>query len=325
MPSDVRQLFRKLALVLIPFALYGCAIVVVDPYNYFNLFSSGGMSAKKEISFKLNYAMWSLIDFKRDPAPNILLGDSRMLALDAEDIRAASGREWHNLAYGGGSLKEAIATFWFANRTTELAFVTIGLDVNTYNGSDTKDRVSEVESALRNPLLYLTNHTVMKAAWNIVRAQATGRPAKVGVPEGDRQSFWKRQLDVTARLYLANYRDPTTYREQLAQIAKTCRDKGIGLQFIIFPSHQDLMDKIDEYGLGAENESMRQDLASWGTVYDFAWPNEVTADTASFTDPFHFSQDVAHSIIRTVWGGASEHVRIYGPARQARAPSAISD
>lgn len=325
MSPDLRQLFRKLAILLAPFAVYAAAVLVIDPYNYFNLFASGGDTVKKDVSYKLNYAMWSMIEFRREPAPDILLGDSRMLALDAAAVSAVTGAECRNLAYGGGSLKEALATFRFADRTTDLAHVTIGLDVNTYNGSDTKDRVSEVEAALRNPLLYLTNNTVMKAAWTIVTARLTGREVNIGQPVGDRQSFWRQQLDVTARMYLANYRDPISYREQLKEVSETCRAKGIGLQFIIFPSHQDLMDKIGEYGLEQANESMRRDLASWGTVYDFAWPNAVTADTASFTDPFHFTQDVAHSIIRTVWGGSREHVKVYGLGGAEPGQSTLAD
>lgn len=247
-----------------------------------------------------------------------------MLALDADDVRAATGVEYRNLAYGGGSLKEALATFRFAEKATDLKQVTIGLDLNTYNGSDTKDRVSEVEAALRNPLLYLTNNTVMKAAWMLAASRMSGRSVNIGQPVGDRQSFWRKQLEVTARLYLANYRDPHAYRQQLTEVARTCREEGIGLQFIIFPSHQDLMDKIGEYGLESANEAMRRDLASWGTVYDFAWSNEATTDTASFTDPFHFNQDVARSIVRTVWGGSRERVRVYGPDGPEPALSALS-
>ena len=57
---------------------------------------------------------------------------------------------------------------------------------------------------------------------------------------------------------------------------------------------------------------MREDLAGLGTVYDFAWDNALTEDKASFRDPFHFSRDVEAEIIKTVWGGTRDHVRVYG-------------
>jgi hypothetical protein len=223
-----------------------------------------------------------------------------------------SGSEYYNFAYGGGSLKEAIATFDYAGGLIDLRRVTIGLDLNTYNGSDTKDRVSEVKAALGKPLLYLTNNTVMLAAWKLTTSAVTGNPARIGKPVGDRAAFWRQQLDVTARVYLANYRDPSAYRAQLRRIAETCHSKGIELVFIIFPSHKDLMDKIGQYGLEEENRAMREDLAAMGTVYDFAWDNELTRNEASFRDPFHFSREVATEIIGTVWGGTGDHARVYG-------------
>lgn len=312
MSPEVRQLAKKLAIFLLPFALYAATIALIDPYNYFSSRSVIGNDLKQEISFKLNYAMWKMIEFRRHPEANLLLGDSRMMELRAEDVREVSGSEYYNFAYGGGSLKEAIATFDYAAGLIDLRRVTIGLDLNTYNGSDNKDRVSEAQAALGKPLLYLTNNTVMLAAWKLVTSAVTGNPARIGEPVGDRAAFWQRQLDVTARVYLANYRDPTAYRAQLRKVAETCHSRGIELNFIIFPSHKDLMDKIGEYGLEEENRAMREDLASLGTVYDFAWDNEQTRDEASFRDPFHFSREVATEIIKTVWDGTRDHVHIYG-------------
>lgn len=153
MSPELKHLVRKLGLFLLPFAVYACAIVVIDPYNYFGVSHVISDGLKSDISYKLNYAMWDMIEYRRDPAPNILLGDSRMMGLDAEDIREVSGHDFENLAYGGGSLKEAIATFNYADKLTDLKRVTIGLDINTYNGSDTKDRVSEVEGALRRVIV----------------------------------------------------------------------------------------------------------------------------------------------------------------------------
>lgn len=324
MSPELRHFAKKVGFFLLPFAVYACAIVVIDPYNYFGVSRAVSNDLKKDISFKLNYAMWAMLDYRRDPTANILLGDSRMLGLHAEDIRAVSGHDFRNLAYGGGSLREAIATFKFAEELVDLKRVKIGLDINTYNGSDSKNRVSEVEAALGNPLLYVTNNNVMRASWMLVGAAVTGRPARIGVPAGDREEFWRKQLDVTARLYLANYRDPSTYRAQLGEIAELCRAKGIELQFIIFPSHQDLMDKIEQYDLVEANRVMREDLASWGQVYDFAWTNPLTTDKASFTDPFHFTRDVAREIVRSVWGDVRDHVKVYGPNETAAPPLAAA-
>ncbi|MGD9547293.1 MAG: hypothetical protein AB7V45_07020 [Candidatus Krumholzibacteriia bacterium] len=312
MSIDLKLFLKKLGLFLIPFALYGLAILVVDPFNYFAVPSPIADQLKQEISFKLNYAMWKMFEFRRQPMSNILLGDSRMMTLKPDLIEAICGRPYYNFAYGGGSLKEAVATFWYANELTDLKSVVIGLDLNTYNGSDFKDRVSEVEGAIHNPFLYLTNNTVMISAWKVVVSSLTGTVDRIGQPVGDRESFWRHQLDVTAKVNFGNYKKPVAYRNQLQTIADFCRSRDIELVFIIFPSHRDLMDKIDDYGLRPDDQAMREDLARLGKVFDFAWDNELTRDRTAFKDPYHFTPEVEEEIIRTVWGGGNFFVRIYG-------------
>lgn len=312
MRTDVRLFIKKLAIFLIPFALYSGAIVAIDPYNYFSLSSPVKDELKQEISFKLNYAMWKMFAYRRDPRPNILLGDSRMMALDTARVQEVSGDEYFNFAYGGGSLKEAVQTFEYAAERTDLENVYLGLDLNSYNGADTKDRVSEVLAAERNPLLYLTNNNTVLAAVRLVRAALTGRADRIGKPAGDKEDFWRHQLEVTARVYYANYRDPVEYRRRLADLSRTCRDRGINLVFVVFPSHMDLQDKIDQYRLRDMDRTFREELAQWGLVYDFAWENEVTRDRNRFKDPYHFDREFEDAIIRSVWGGVPGPVRVYG-------------
>ncbi len=102
------------------------------------------------------------------------------------------------------------------------------------------------------------------------------------------------------------------YRQQLEELSVLCRERGINLVFIIFPSHMDLQDKIVQYGLTEANKTFRKDLARFGLVYDFAWENEVTRNRELFKDPYHFDHQIEESIIRTVWNHESHNVRIYG-------------
>lgn len=312
MSVDLKKFLRRGMIFAVPFLLYGVFITIIDPYNYFSLPSPVNDGLKKEISFKLNYAMWKMLDYRKAPQNSILLGDSRMMAMDETRITEISGIDFYNLAYGGGSLKEALATFWFADGLGNLENVYIGLDLNSYNASDNKDRVSEVLAALNNPLLYISNTNTLLSAYRLLKASLSGKPTKIGTPKGDKMTFWRKQLEVTARVYFANYRDPLEYRKGFKDLSVYCREKGINLVFIIFPSHMDLQDKISHYGLEEDNSTFRKDLASFGLVYDFAWDNEVTRDWERFKDPYHFTQDVEDSIIRTVWGGESHFVRVFG-------------
>lgn len=310
MPHDVRLFLGRTFLFVLPFIVYGLLIVAIDPYQRFGTGGVTPSALKREIAFPMNYAMWKLIEFRRSPSPDILLGDSRMMNLPAAAVDSVSGRKWCNLAYGGGTLREAIDTFDFAHSRTRLQRVYIGLDLCTWNGSDLRDRVSEARGAIRNPMIYVLNNNVVRASFAIVKANATGYKPAIGVPEGTPEEFWRRQLDVTARVYLEGWSEPASYRRDLARIAEICRKEDIELTFVIFPTHTDLQELVPRYGLAEDNAQMRRDLAQLGTVYDFGWDNDLTRDRGSFTDPFHLTHAAAEVVIGSIWGRERSYVRV---------------
>lgn len=316
--AETKKLLRKLALFSLPFLAYVLIIVVVDPYNFLPGASPISDDLKLQVSYKLNYAMWKMTEFANDPVPNILLGDSRMNSLSAKKVSAVSGRTYYNFAYGGGSLREGIDTFHFAHDLTHLEHVCIGVNLSIFNGSNLKDRVQEVLAARRNPLIYLVNRNVMNAAFRLLGATLTGREPTIGKPRGDKDEFWKFQLDVTTKAFFDNYQEPAEYRAELTEVAETCRRDGIDLRFIIFPGHQDLQDRIAGYGLTQADARMRDFLKQLGPVYDFSWPNALTANREQFTDPYHYGHQFGDLIIEDVWGDRDEFVRKYGQVAHAR-------
>lgn len=307
MRKDYTVLAKRLAVFSLPLLAYLALVALVDPYNFVPGPSPVDEKAKEDVSFKLNYAMWKMLEYRRDPVSNILLGDSRMMSLDPDTIRAVSGLEYFNFAYGGGSLREAIDTFWFATRQTQLVRACIGMNLTTFNATDAKDRVSEVDAMLANPLLYLVNRNVVNATARIIVSAVTGRDAGIGSPVGDQDAFWRRQLDVTTKGYYENYRYPVSYLAELSEIAEYCRSTGIELSFIVFPSHADLQKKVATYGLEDSEARMKQDIARLGTVYDFEVDSPLTRDRANYRDPYHFRGHVMKQIVETVWGRNGTH------------------
>ena len=312
MPADLKLLIRKLALFFLPFALYGLVIAAIDPYDYFEGPSFFSEESKRPVSLPLNYALWKMLEFRDAPAPNLLLGDSRMMSVKTETIREVAGLDYANLAYGGGSLREAIDTFWFADGLVPLERVCIGVNLNNYSAYDNKDRVSEAAAILDNPFLYLVNLNVLNAAVKLVKAGLTGEPARIGKPVGSREQFWRRQIEVVAREMYANYSYPAVHHANLVEVSEYCRDHGIELVFLVFPSHRDLQDQVAAFDLGAAQERMLADLAELGTVFDFELANEITADRENYTDPFHFEPDVMRKIVAGVWNGDRQFVKVYG-------------
>ncbi len=56
--------------------------------------------AKLRISYRRNYRLWTMTEFKRQPEAHILLGDSRMNHLDVTALNDKTNNQWYNLGYG---------------------------------------------------------------------------------------------------------------------------------------------------------------------------------------------------------------------------------
>jgi len=317
--ADAKTFLRRLALFSVPAVVCLVVMIMIDPFNFFGVSHVVPDGLKSEVSQKINYAMWKMLAYRQDPVPNLLLGDSRVADLDEQYVEEISGVPWTNFGYGGGSLREAIQTFWFASEQVELERVCFGVNLHTYNANNNKDRVSEVEAALRNPLLYCVNANVVTAAGKLITAMIMGEPEPIGRPPMTREEFWEFQLEQVTRVYFEGYRYPTEYHRDLTEVAEYCLGHGIELSFVIMPNHVELQAKVGEHGLEEAAVQFRQDFIHWGPVYDFAFPNTMTGDQANYRDPYHFDEDFMQLIVRTVWGTERDFVRILEPEVAAAA------
>jgi len=120
-----------------------------------------------------------------------------------------------------------------------------------------------------------------------------------------REEFWRQQLGPYTAATYANYLYPNNYKKDLKAIADFCRNNGIRLAFIIFPTHVELQRRILDFHLEEVNARFRQDLASMATTYDYDYVNEITLPKKNFRDPYHFTDEVRTIVIREIWGGAN--------------------
>ncbi len=302
-----RGFLGRMAIFAVPVAIYVALVAAVDPYGYFG---DGAVSveARRNVAYELNYAMWKILEYRADPAPRIMLGDSRMMSLDEDVVSDASGERWDNLAYGGGSMREAVETYRIAARLTDLEEVAIGVNLNLWNGADAKNRVAEVRGAIANPGLYLVNRNVLKSTVKLLPALFGSMPERVGRPPMDRDAFWDHQLSVTAEATFGSWRDPVEYRREISEIAAECRARGTRLFFVVFPSHSDLQAVVRDHDLQDEHARMLEDLSALGEVYDFELENDLTADRDRYRDPYHFDEPTMRLIVDRIWGDGEGYV-----------------
>jgi len=299
----LKQFVLRMGAFLAPLAACAVIICLVDPFNFFNFCPLIPTRVKDPVS-NLHYVLWKMPEYRRKPVENILLGDSRMGAVRAELVEEISGEHYYNFSYGGASLAEIIKTFWFADNLIQLKNVYIGINFNLYNSHVNGDRTQDYEHITQNPLLYVINPTVLEATWYDIKS-VLGAKVNIGVPDMTREYFWKYQLEITASQMYRQYDYPRNYQMQLARIAEHCKDKGINLVFIVFPTHTDLQKRISDFGLQSNYQQFLLNLAKLGTTFNYDFPNTVTKDLRNFKDPFHFQDEIMRLLVKDIWGHQS--------------------
>ena len=74
----MKKFISNLFYFSVPLLIWAVLILIIDPFNYFNLIDLKNESPKYNAE-KLNTLLFRTIDFKNDPTNNILIGDSRMI------------------------------------------------------------------------------------------------------------------------------------------------------------------------------------------------------------------------------------------------------
>jgi hypothetical protein len=305
----MRRYLTNVWLFSIPFLVYVILVVVVDPFNYFSKSDIISNETKFNNAFRLNNRLWNCIEFKRNPKTNIVLGDSRSVNINPTNIKALTGNDYFNFSFYGGNLLEEIESFWYANEHIELKNVYWGINFNCWNDLERNNRIEDIKVLIKRPHRYIFSRITAQSMIRILYAVLLEKGYKVGTPAMTKEQFWKHQLDGTIKRYYSKYKYPEYLRQRLLEVVTYCKAKQINIVFYIPPTHIDLQNKINEYGLMEYNQRFIKDLAKLGIVYDFDFPNSFTEDSKNFNDPFHTVSDSLVST--TLWGKARSKVKIY--------------
>lgn len=303
----MRRLLTRAAILAAPFLLIVALVVVVDPYNYFGISHLVSDQIKESTAGKLHYALWKVQKFKRSPTSRLLLGDSRMAAVSTSEIRSVAGDEYFNFAYGGGTLTEAIDTYWLASSIISLDAVYLEMGLINFNAYQTLNRVAEVRSIEANPLIYLSNRLVVRAAFLAAYVALTGNPVNVESPSLDRDDFWRFQVDESLPQLLHRYSYPVAVAKRLKEVAEDCKRRGTRFVIVIPPTHVDVQAKVHALGRDDDQARFKDFAAALGPGFDFDYQNELTSARSGFSDPFHLRNN--DEIIQEVWGKRHRYSR----------------
>jgi hypothetical protein len=297
----VRVFLSKAALFLLPLIIFTALMAVIDPFERFNVWTFAPVATKKKIAMVVNPVLWKVIEIERNPAPDITLGASKMAALTPDMLRDVTGYRFRDLSLGGGSANEMINLFWLSAKNAPLQHVIVGINVQDFNYFNDRDRVTGAIATADNPLMYLINRDTLAAAWDLVRMKFFGAPAPSTAPQMSKEAFWRLQVGEGAERNFLNYRFDEGAFERFGEVALYCRQHGVDLMFIILPSHADIHQRIRQLGATVPWMQMPAKIALLGETHDYDVDNATTMDQGNFSDPFHFSHEVARRLVEDAW------------------------
>jgi len=301
MTLDINKFIKTIFYFSIPFIVLIMILAYVDPYNVLRKEKNNKWMELKEISSKINYPLYGLQKYYNDPTDVIILGDSRAGSLNEDLFMEVTNKKSTNLAYGGGSIREIIETFWIISKMHKPKEIYIGINFNLYNQYNDKNRVTEANKIRSSLSSYLLSKYSVKSSFLILKSMVTNKKVSIEKPSMTREEFWQYQLDVSGPYFFENYKYPIDYFDELARITAYCKKNKIKLNFFIPPTHIDLQLKIKEYKLEKEYKRFVEDLESLkNPLYDFNIINEKTIDKNSFSDPFHFNMTLRVLIIKII-------------------------
>jgi hypothetical protein len=286
----------------------GLTTYVVDPYQ-FNRTVDLGLE-KRAVTERLNYYNWKFAEFGHDPTPVVLLGDSRMDSLPAEEFAMRLGTPAYNFSFGGGSAFDAVEAFWFAAAHNDLEAAFIGLNALLLNDHNRVRRSREAVALTENPLGYYLSPTIVEATAKVLVFNASGVNLVSEKPPMDRDTFWAHQLAQTPRQFFSDYAYPSDLLEELKKIGEYCESEEIELTFLILPTHVDLQATRQEYGVEEDYRRSIAELRTISRVLDWDFPNELTRDAGNFHDPFHMTEAVARRVAAEAASGEPTLARV---------------
>jgi hypothetical protein len=265
------------------------------------------LETKLSVSKKLNQRLWKVIQFKRAPESNILLGDSRVDIINTDRIMELTGEDYFNFAYPGGTLSEVFSSFWFATKQIQLKNVIIGCNFNLYNEYNNRDLVKPTLESV-SETRYILNGANSKALAVSLYHWITAKEVTIGTPDITVDAFWKEQIEGPAAKFYKLYKYPEKFHAELQKIADYCHENNIRLTLFIPPTHIDLQKKIEEYSLTEESERFKADLKAMANVIDYDYDTWLTRHKENFMDPFHLNNRLDTIII----GALIENKVVFG-------------
>lgn len=301
---EIRRFLKFGLLFAVPLFVWVLFIVAVDPFDYFDVSHAFTEQAKIDNAASLNSLVFNMLKEVHNPCANLIIGDSRAGNLPLERIEKNSGQRYFLLSANALKLNESIDLFYFANRELPVKRVVFTINFNEYNEYAYADRVTSVESMIRNPLIYLFDRNVAQAAYYVVRASLTRKKAFSSIPPMGPDKYWDYIVTVRGREHYEKFRHPDELHKRMQEMAAFAKEHNIAVTFIIVPHHAEFQRRVREFGLINEYLRFKHEMSQLGVrVIDYDYVNDITTVKSNFRDPIHYNEKIGNMIADEVFRG----------------------
>lgn len=308
---ELRRFITRSSLIIAPFLIISVLVILIDPYQQYCGPEIVDIDRKKANLFKhedrmvFSNALWKLNEFKNSPKKNIIIGDSRLSRFDESRVRSLTGIELFNFGITGGNFHSLIETFWIADSLVELENVYLQI---SYRLASTNADWPVLRSPLKvsgSLIHYVTDKRVIASCLDLLRSDKT--PGTATLPLDD----WERKMEMERSL-LRSFVPDTNLVGNLRKVADHCKERGINLTFIAFPSSPDVVELYEQSPHKEQRSAFIQELSELAPVYDLCHSGDTLSSLKNlYRDPLHGTIENNNMLIDRVWGMQTPAVRVW--------------
>ena len=317
--KDIKKLLLRSGVFIIPILLYTLILSKVDPFNYFSDNNILSQETEHQTARKLNSLLYNTIQFKNNPTPNIIIGDSRIKRLPTSEIEKITGDKYFILHSNAAKLNEIIDLFWltdslyFISKHNKLKNVIIGINFNLYNEYAYANRVHEVKKMIENPLMYIFNGNILEVTIKAITHHFSG----ISVPNvsrnimlkrelkgksfKDKKIWWEFNISTVAKNQYSRYKYPEGLMDRLQEVGAYCSVNNINLILLNVPHHKEYRQRVIDFNLRESERKFKNEIKNIGTVIDYDFSNSITNCRTCFTDPIHTNDSINLIIVKEIF------------------------
>lgn len=317
----MKKFIWKLTLASLPFIIYLTIFIIYEPYNYWGI--------KDSKSGRWATPLARVREFQRNPAENLILGDSRMNHFDFDYVEEIEGERFANLSTGGQALNLSRELYEWAK--SQIAVRDVVIDASFYQIREGNDSPSAqaVFAIAEQPLAYITTRDYVVEAFELFITDIEDFFARGNMEQTSESSI--AQNDSKYREDLVIYATDSILpcckkysigEEQMRDIifiADDVRENG-GEPLIICPPVQESIWDYVIFPLELEDEleTYKSELEEHSMIYDMEWISDFARNQDIYADGFHFLRgDGYQQFENAVLTGEADfiHVRAYQPKK----------